>query len=214
MRKFFGIVSAVSALLLVGCAGDVDESIELADDGASDATVIATDLDSDLETEALASPDDANLIAGWCDFQNTWPAASVAFEAEVLKLVNQRRATGATCGGVWKPAVPALTLNTKARCSARFHSRDMGAKNFFSHTGSNGQNFSQRMDNAGYSPSSRGENIAAGQTTPAGAMTSWMNSSGHCNGIMNGTYKNMGVGYYPVTTSYKHYWTQNFGNGS
>ncbi|MEO7591662.1 MAG: CAP domain-containing protein [Byssovorax sp.] len=113
-----------------------------------------------------------------------------------------------------KTACPALAMNTKARCAARFHSRDMGVKNFFSHTGPNGQNFSQRMDNAGYSPSSRAENIATGQTTPAGVVASWISSTGHCNNIMNGTYKNLGVGYYPSPNATdKHQWTQKFGNG-
>lgn len=214
MRKLFGIVSAVSALLLVGCAGDVDESTELADDGVSDATVVAADLDSELETEALASSGDDNLIAGWCDFQNTWSSASAAFEAEVIKLVNQRRAVGASCGGIPKAPVPPLALNTKLRCASRFHSRDMVLKNFVSHTGSNGSSPAQRMYNAGYSMPNQAENIAASRTTPSGVVASWMASPNDCNNIMNGAHKNTGVGYYPSSTAlYNYKLTQKFGNG-
>ncbi len=214
MRKLFGIVSAVSALLLVGCAGDVDESSELADDGVSDATVVAADLDANLETEALASPDDDSLIAGFCDFQNIWPSAATAFEAEVLKLVNQRRATGATCGGIPKAPVPPLALNGKLRCASRFHSRDMVLKNFVSHTGSNGSSPAQRMYNAGYSMPNQAENIKASIATPSGLVASWMANTQDCNNIMNGAHKNTGVGYYPSSTSlYNYKLTQKFGSG-
>ncbi len=148
----------------------------------------------------------------YCDGVSSWTSAWATFEADVLTLVNQKRAAGATCGGVAKPPVAALTLDTKLRCSARTHSKDMGTVNFFSHTGSNGSTFSQRITSAGYVWTAAAENIAAGQTTPAAVVASWMASTGHCNNIMNGTYKHLGVGYfYASGAAYKHYWTQNFG---
>jgi uncharacterized protein YkwD len=174
----------------------------------------AQSLDSPAPTLAQALAErvvpETSLLA-YCDDVTTWNATWAQFETDVLNLVNQKRAAGATCGGVAKPKVPALTLDTKLRCAARKHSKDMGTKNFFSHTGSNGSTFSQRITSAAYVWTGAGENIAAGQTTPAAVMTSWMNSSGHCNNIMNGTFKHLGVGYYySATASYKHYWTQDF----
>ena len=69
------------------------------------------------------------------------------------------------------------------------------------------------MTKAGYTWSAAGENIAAGQTTPSAVVTSWMNSSGHCNNIMSPSFKHLGVGYYYGSAStYKHYWTQDFGS--
>jgi uncharacterized protein YkwD len=203
MRKVLSFVVVAAMSTLVGCTGEVvDEPFEDIDESLS----------VDLETEALIDPVEQDLIAGWCNFQNTWPSASVTFENDVLKLVNQRRAAGATCGGVAKPPVPALTSNSLLRCAARFHSKDMGDKNFFSHTGSNGSTFTTRINNAGYTWTAAGENIAAGQTTPANVVTGWMASTGHCNNIMNGNFKNLGVGYYyKSTATYKHYWTQDFG---
>ena len=155
---------------------------------------------------------EATLLA-YCDDVTTWDANWAKFEADVLTLVNQKRAAGAVCGLVPKPKVAALTLDTKLRCAARKHSKDMGTKNFFSHTGSNGSIFSQRITLAGYAWTGAGENIAAGQTTPTAVMASWMASTGHCNNIMNGTFKHLGVGYYKATTgasTYTHYWTQDF----
>jgi uncharacterized protein YkwD len=39
-----------------------------------------------------------------------------------------------------------------------------------------------------------------------------MGSTGHCNNIMNPLLRHLGVGYFSASTStYKHYWTQDFG---
>jgi uncharacterized protein YkwD len=89
---------------------------------------------------------------------------------------------------------------------------DMGAKNFFSHTGSNGSTFAQRITNAGYTYTAAGENIAAGYSTPTAVVESWMKSTWHCDNLMNPNYKHLGVGYsYASGATYRHYWTQDFG---
>jgi uncharacterized protein YkwD len=151
-------------------------------------------------------------IAGYCDNVTTWNSTWTSFEGQVLTLVNQKRAAGASCGGVYKPPAPALTLDTRLRCAARKHSMDMGMKNFFSHTGSNGSTFTQRISNAGYVYTTAGENISAGYATPSAAVDGWMASTGHCNNIMNPNFKHLGVGYYYASSStYGHYWTQDFG---
>ncbi len=148
----------------------------------------------------------------YCDDVTTWTPAWADFEAQVLTLVNQRRVAGATCGGVAKPAVPALTLDTRLRCAARVQSRDMGTNNFMSHTGSNGSTPWQRINNAGYTYTNAAENVAAGYATPAAVVNGWMGSTGHCNNIMNAALVHLGVGYfYAPNSTYKHYWTQDFG---
>jgi uncharacterized protein YkwD len=152
--------------------------------------------------------------AGYCDDVTNalWNDAWETLEKQVITQVNQRRAAGAKCGGVNKPPAPALTTHGKLRCAARKHSKDMGSKNFFSHTGSNGSSFSQRITSAGYAWTQAAENIAAGQSTAAAVVTGWMGSTGHCNNIMNPSLKEIGVGYYYAGSStYKHYWTQDFG---
>jgi uncharacterized protein YkwD len=147
-----------------------------------------------------------------CTNAATWPAEWVAFEDQVLVLVNQQRLAGATCGGVVKPPVPALVMEPKLRQAARCHSQDMAAQNYFSHDSKDGRSPWQRISNAGYTGFGNAENIAAGQQTPADVMTSWMNSTGHCNNIMTSGSNEIGVGYaFQASADYDRYWTQDFG---
>jgi uncharacterized protein YkwD len=129
----------------------------------------------------------------------------------VIALVNQRRAAGASCGGVAYPPAAPITRHPLLTTSARAHAKDMGDSGYFSHQSLDGRSPFDRMKQAGYSGSTMGENIAAGQTTPASVVQGWMQSSGHCKNIMNASYQDLGVGYYLGTTGYKHYWVQNFG---
>lgn len=135
-------------------------------------------------------------------------------EAEVLKLVNDVRKTGATCGGVYKPPVAPLQWNDQLATAAEGHSRDMADRNYFSHTSLDGRTFVQRINVAGYTGyRALGENIAAGYNTPDDVMKGWMSSPGHCSNIMNPVFKDLGVGYaYNSGSMYKNYWTQDFGS--
>ena len=138
---------------------------------------------------------------------------STELEADILKLVNETRAKGATCGGVYKPPVDPLTWNDELANAADGHSRDMADKNYFSHTSLDGRTFVNRITNSGYTGyKAVGENIAAGYNTASTVMNGWMNSPGHCSNIMDPTFSNLGVGYaYNSASDYKHYWTQDFG---
>ena len=138
---------------------------------------------------------------------------SVEMEAEVLSLVNDIRSKGATCGGVYKSPVPELEWNEQLARAAEDHSRDMADKNYFSHTSLNGRTFVTRITNAGYTGyTTLGENIAAGYSTANDVVNGWMNSPGHCNNIMNPSFKDLGVGYaYNSGSRYRNYWTQDFG---
>jgi uncharacterized protein YkwD len=138
-------------------------------------------------------------------------AAWSTMEEEILVIVNQRRAEGANCGseGNFGPAGP-LTMNPALRCAARVHSKQMVTEDFFDHTTPWGESPWDRMMAAGYSYSTAGENIAAGNSTAASTMQQWMDSDGHCSNIMNADFTEIGVGYYPGG-GYGHYWTQNFG---
>ena len=103
-------------------------------------------------------------------------------------------------------------MNEQLRTAARLHSQDMADNRFFSHTGLDGSTPSVRAMRVGYMGGGIGENIAAGNGTAAATMMQWMNSTGHCNNIMNGAYRVIGVGYaYNASSQYRHYWTQMFG---
>lgn len=138
---------------------------------------------------------------------------NTSFEDQVLVLINQQRAVGATCGGTPYPAVGPLYMNANLRVAAQNHSFDMATQNYFSHTSLDGRTFDQRIFNAGYSGAyPLGENIAAGQTTPSSVVAAWMTSAGHCTNIMNGSFNSAGVGYgFNSSSTYQHYWTLDFG---
>jgi uncharacterized protein YkwD len=105
-------------------------------------------------------------------------------------------------------------MQAQLQSAARKHSQDMATKNYFSHTNLAGLSPFDRMRAEGYKGGTMGENIAAGNSTVAATMDQWMKSDGHCANIMSKSYTQLGVGYwYTSTSTYKHYWTQNFGAG-
>lgn len=131
------------------------------------------------------------------------------FNAEILAFTNAYRATGAICGGVYYPPVSALTWNAKLEQAALVHSTDMADNNFFSHTSkTNGSTFGARMTSAGYAYSSGGENIAAGYTSIRQVMLGWIESPGHCTGVMAASQRDLGVSCkINQASDYKTYWT-------
>lgn len=142
---------------------------------------------------------------------STWPAQWQAFEAEVVALVNTRRATGASCGQqTFGPAAP-LQAELRLIRAARAHSQDMALHQFFGHTNLNGQSPFDRIAAAGYMSRASGENISAGRSTPQDVVDGWMSSPGHCANIMSPNFTEIGVGYHPADDNYGHYWTQTFG---
>jgi uncharacterized protein YkwD len=157
-------------------------------------------------------PSDEVPDNAYCSDVADWNPAWTQLENQILEIANQRRAEGANCGsaGSFGPAGP-LTMNPALRCSSRVHSKDMVDRNFFDHNNPSGESPFQRMGMAGYQYSTAGENIAGGNSTAAATMQQWMGSDGHCANIMNASFTELGVGYYPGG-QYGHMWTQNFGS--
>jgi len=121
----------------------------------------------------------------------------LAFENEVIRLVNEQRA---------KNGLKALTANWELSRVARYKSQDMADNRYFSHTSPTYGTPFQMIKAFGLSYRTAGENIAYGQRTPQAVMNDWMNSSGHRANILNGAYTQIGVGY----VANGHYWTQMF----
>ncbi|MBE9498287.1 CAP domain-containing protein [Streptomyces sp. GKU 257-1] len=130
----------------------------------------------------------------------TAPSGSSGPEDQVLALVNKERA---------KAGCKPLTANAKLTKAARAHSEDMAAHKNMSHTGSDGSSPGDRIERAGYSWSTYGENVAYGYSSPESVMEGWMNSSGHRANILNCDFEEIGVGH----AQPGHYWTQDFGTG-
>ena len=76
-----------------------------------------------------------------------------------------------------------------------------------------GRTPTERMRQAGFEGRGpTGENIAAGQDTPADVVEGWMKSPGHCRNIMDPDYGIIGIGFFLAEgSSYDRYWVQNFG---
>ena len=132
---------------------------------------------------------------------------SIQFIEQVVELTNIERA---------KAGLSPLELNNRLLNAAQDHSNDMAQDDFFSHTGADGSSIGDRVRASGYQYSTTGENIAAGQTTPAQVVEGWMNSPGHRANILNPNYTEIGVGYEYLqndtgSVNYNHYWTQVFG---
>ncbi len=125
--------------------------------------------------------------------------------AKVLSLVNDYRANGCNCGGTHYPPVPEVHWNSKLAKAALDHSVDMHNNNYFSHTGLDGSTPGDRIARAGYIWWTVGENIAKGYPSEEAVVQAWIDSPGHCKNIMNGEFREMGLG-----TS-GPYWTQEFG---
>jgi uncharacterized protein YkwD len=140
-------------------------------------------------------------------------ASQDGFEAEVLRLTNEARSHSRKCGGKKMHKVRPLSWSGVLASSADAHSADMANNDYFSHYTQSGASPFQRMRAAGYSYRAAGENIAAGRSLadPAAVVRAWLNSPGHCRVIMNGKYKELGVGRVEGPGKYSVYWTQNFG---
>lgn len=136
-----------------------------------------------------------------------WDPGLVALEDEVLALVNEHRAAGASCGGQGDFAsTHALEVDGALRCAARVHSKAMVEQGFFAHDSPSGETTFDRIEKAGYDYQAAGENIAQGYATSAEAVAGWMDSDGHCANIMSPTFEHTGIGVFEPAT-----WTQTFG---
>ncbi len=137
----------------------------------------------------------------------TWGTADRTAAGEVVRLVNAHRAT---------IGLAPLARSASLDRAAEWKSLHMAFYRYFDHADPAppvSRTPWQRMDDCGYTGGgARGENIAAGQRTPAEVMAGWLASPGHRANIESAAFRAIGVGVGRLTTSpYGIYWTQNFG---
>jgi len=122
----------------------------------------------------------------------------------LLDLVNDYRTSGCNCGSEYYPPVNTVKWNDTLEIAAQNHSNYMNKNNNLDHSGSDGSSAGDRINSAGYSWSTYGENIAVGYSTEKAVVEGWIKSTGHCKNIMNENFLEMGV----ATSG--AYWTQVF----
>jgi uncharacterized protein YkwD len=99
----------------------------------------------------------------------------------VVCLINQQRSSH---------HLPRLRENQRLNRSAQGWTNVMVRHHEFTH----GSDFAGRISAVGFNWKSVGENIAAGFATPAAVVRGWMGSTGHCQNILNPTFRDVGTG--------------------
>jgi uncharacterized protein YkwD len=115
-------------------------------------------------------------------------------EQEILDLTNKERKDA---------GLPSLTANPKLFAAARAHATNMAKQDKLAHT-LDDQDAAARIKAAGYESAGWGENVAAGQRTPADVIASWMKSELHKANIL-GTHTEVGIGVSVSETGTKYY---------
>lgn len=214
----------VIALVIAGCGSDSSESpsppppVSGAGGGGANAVIPAT-TDGRLvpagritagqdETETIGRggkiPANADkptkaqkngvAAAAQCAESDTTPTEGNldAMAQSVLCLVNAERAD---------QGLGALTQNGQLDQAAQGMANEMVEKVFFSHETPDGRNLADRVEPTGYLPNNDdwvlGENLAWGSgalSTPRAIVNGWMNSEGHRKNILDGSYKEVGLG--------------------
>lgn len=105
-------------------------------------------------------------------------------EKEVFNLINKQRTN---------QGLQALKVNEEVQKVARIKAEDMVLNNYFSHTSPTYGSPFDMLKSFKVSYKTAGENIAANSSN-SGAVTSWMNSSGHKANILNGKFNYTGIG--------------------
>lgn len=124
------------------------------------------------------------------------------YKAQVVAIMNQERANAGVGG---------ISQNASLDAVAQIRAQEIVQS--FSHTRPNGTSCFTILDEGGIAYMTAGENIAAGYGDPASVMSGWMNSPGHRANILNGSFGQVGIGYYTDPNSgYGTYWVQIFTN--
>jgi uncharacterized protein YkwD len=173
------------------------------DPSGASIPINATGTGSDNPTGTSTGPGD-----GTGSGDSTSNPTGVALDAEEQAFVETINAYRAQNG------LAALQVSATLTESSKWMSADMAAKDYFSHTDSQGRDPFTRMADFGYPQNGySGENIAAGNASAAGTFTQWKNSPGHNANMLGASYRVIGVGRaHDANSSYGWYWTTDFGS--
>ncbi|TXD38026.1 CAP domain-containing protein [Lujinxingia vulgaris] len=134
--------------------------------------------------------------------------------AQVVEATNRARARAQDCG-VHGPmeAVGPVEADEALEMAATAHAHDLAAMGALSHTGSDGSDFVERAERAGFEGQPVGENIAATFRLGEALVRGWIDSDDHCRVLMNPDARFIGVGLFDAEPGarFSTYWVQVFG---
>ena len=206
--KLIWLLPAIN--FLVGCGGQGISSDIPAVSIASRSSSLTADVNRnpgiDSDSEVVAIPQTTigiNQAELAVDSENCSPRPDNQIELSVLDRINEERANN---------GAPELTIQAQLTGVARKHSVSMGCKNFFGHSGPDGEGVEIRVQQSGYTYKALGEVIAAGYSSPVEVVEGWLNSDSHREIILDEIYTEIGIGYVKLPESnYVHFWTIIFG---
>ena len=129
-------------------------------------------------------PSSSNTGSSTGSDQTTTTASMNADEKEVFDLINKQRTNN---------GLQALKVDNEVQRVARIKAQDMVDNNYFAHDSPIYGSPFNMLKSFKISYKTAGENIA-GNSSNSGAVTSWMNSSGHKANILNSNFNYTGVG--------------------
>ncbi|MFF7178541.1 sigma-70 family RNA polymerase sigma factor [Streptomyces sp. NPDC008121] len=112
------------------------------------------------------------------------PSRKPSAEERLTRLVNQRRAE-AGCGP--------LRTDERLTRAAQAYADDMVRRGYYAHSSPEGEQADARITAAGYRWSRWAENLARGNSDPAGTFASWMDGAGHQANMLDCRYRDTGV---------------------
>jgi hypothetical protein len=131
--------------------------------------------------------------------------ATTSAQSDLIALINGYRASH---------GVQQLSANSALTNAAAWMAADMAAKNYMSHTSSDGRSPTQRMIAFGYPAGSlyTGEDLGAGYASASAIFAGWQASAAHNAILLSPNYNAVGVGLgYNANSTYKWYWAADFG---
>jgi uncharacterized protein YkwD len=137
---------------------------------------------------------------------NTWLVLAAAYvvppssqapllATRALQLVNEVRARGTHCGERSFGPAPPVTLSGTLGGVALGHAADMAEHNYFEHEDLAGRSPADRVRAVGYHEKLVGENIAYGPKSAEEVVQGWLDSTGHCENIMDPRFAEMGIAF-------------------
>ncbi|WOE32291.1 MULTISPECIES: CAP domain-containing protein [unclassified Acinetobacter] len=134
------------------------------------------------------------------------------YREEILKQINSIRSRPQVCGNMQLSAANHLKWSNTLYKSAQVQAKDNAEQKRINHLDRIGNNLRARMQQAGYTGSAGGENLASGQGSMDEALMDWLKlSPSHCSTLMDERYTEYAISCVTNSQTKRNYWVQHFG---